>query len=142
MPINTGVSLLYTMIFKTFAALAAVSMLGVAAHAEPQGLGNELEDGFYIYTEVESDWTGNEYDGSSINTRVGYERDLSETTEVYIELGPAIGLENGADADTRLEVEVGGDVALTESLELYGEVEMRTGPLNDYGTKIGLQYNF
>ena len=62
--------------------------------------------------------------------------------EVYVELGPAIGLENGADADTRLEVEVGGDVALTESLELYGEVEMRTGPLNDYGTKIGLQYNF
>mgnify|MGYP001499663709 CR=1 FL=1 len=40
------------------------------------------------------------------------------------------------------KVEVGGDVALTESLELYGEVEMRTGPLNDYGTKIGLQYNF
>ena len=57
MRINTGVSLFYTMIIKTFAALAAVSMLGVAAHAEPQGIGNKLEDGFYVYTEVESDWT-------------------------------------------------------------------------------------
>ena len=131
------------MFIKTLAAVAALSMIGGVANATPKGLGNELEDSFYIYTEVESGWEGSDYEGSSINTRIGYERDITEQTQVYIELGPAIGLEDGASgADTRLEVEVGGDIAITENVELYGEVEMRTGPLNDYKTKFGIQYNF
>jgi outer membrane autotransporter protein len=131
------------MFIKTVAAVAALSLIGGVANAAPEGLGNELEDNFYIYTEVESGWEGSDYEGSSINTRIGYERDITEQTQVYIELGPAIGLEDGASgADTRLEVEVGGDVQITENLELYGEFEMRTGWLNDYKTKFGIQYNF
>ena len=43
-------------------------------------------------------------------------------------------------SDTRLAVEVGGDTMLTEDIKLYGEVEMVTGPQNDYGTKVGVKY--
>ena len=50
MRLNNRVSLLYTMIFKAFAALAALSLVGTVASATPKGLGNELEDNFYIYT--------------------------------------------------------------------------------------------
>ena len=42
-----------TMIIKTFAALAALSMVGGAAHA-----------GYYVGTEVESDFAAGEYDGT------------------------------------------------------------------------------
>ena len=44
-------------------------MLATAANAE----------GYYIYGEIESDWSGNEYDGSELKTRVGYEHDLMKT---------------------------------------------------------------
>ena len=113
------------------AAVAALPLVVAPAQA-----------GYYVYSEVESGWEGTEYIDSEIKTRVGYETEVGEQTEVYIELGPAIGIEDGGDADTRLEVEVGADFAVTENIELYGEVEMRTGPLNDYKTKFGVQYNF
>ena len=118
--------------YAALAALAVAPMLATAAQAE----------GYYVYSEIESDWEGNEYDGSKIKNRVGYEHDLTEDTSVYVELGPQILLENGSDADTRLAVEVGGDTMLTEDLKLYGEVEMVTGPQNDYGTKVGVKYYF
>ena len=118
--------------YAALAALAVAPMLATAAHAE----------GYYVYSEIESDWSGNEYDGSELKTRVGYEHDLTEDTSVYVEVGPQLLLDNGEDADTRLAVEVGGDTMLTEDLKLYGEVEMVTGPQNDYGTKVGVKYFF
>ena len=118
--------------YAALAALAVAPMLATAAHAE----------GYYVYSEIESDWSGSEYDGSEIKTRVGYEHDLTDTTSVYVEVGPQFLLENGEDANTRLAVEVGGDTMLTEDLKLYGEVEMVTGPANDYGTKVGVKYFF
>ena len=117
--------------FKPLLAAAAATLLVAPAHA-----------GYYIYSEIESDYEGTEYTDSEITTRIGYETEISESTEVYIELGPSVSLEDGGDADTRLGVEVGADVALTDNLEAYGEVELVTGPTNDYGTKFGLQYNF
>ena len=85
--------------YAALAALAVAPMLATAAHAE----------GYYVYSEIESDWSGNEYDGSELKTRVGYEHDLTEDTSLYVELGPQFLLDNGEDADTRLAVEVGGD---------------------------------
>lgn len=98
--------------------------------------------GPYVYTEVESGWLGSEYEGSAVITRLGYDTELGEDAEVYIEVGPTVLLEDGGSADTRLAVEVGGEVALTEEVAVYGEVEMLTGNLNEYGTKVGAIYRF
>ena len=114
------------------AALAVVPMVATAANAE----------GYYVYSEVESAWSGREFDGSEIKTRVGYEHALTEDTNVYLEVGPTVLLPDSSDADTRLALEVGGDTALTENLELYGDVEMLTGPQNEYKTTMGLKYEF
>lgn len=120
------------MFSKIIAAAAALPLIAAPAQA-----------GYYVYTEVESGWEGNEYIESDIKTRVGYETEIGERTEAYIELGPSFLIEDGSeDADTRLEVEVGADFLVTEDIAVYGEVEMRTGPLNDYKTKVGVVYSF
>lgn len=98
--------------------------------------------GPYVYTEVESDFTGSEYDGSAVNARVGYETEVGESAVGYIEIGPTVLLEDGADEDTRLGLEVGGEVELTEELSLYGDVEMLTGNTNYYGTTVGARWSF
>jgi len=98
--------------------------------------------GPYVYTEIESGWTGSEYDGSAVITRLGYDAEVGDSAEVYIEVGPTVLIEDGGSADTRLAVEVGGEVALTEEVAVYGEVEMLTGNLNEYGTKVGAIYRF
>ena len=116
---------------QALAVFAAAPVLAAPALAGP-----------YVYTEIESGWSGNEYDGSAVNTRLGYETEVGESAEVYIELGPTVLLENGADEDTRLAVEVGGEVALTEELALYGDVELLTGETNAYGTTVGARWTF
>ena len=116
---------------KVLATTVVAAVLATPAMAGP-----------YVYTEIESGWTGSEYDGSSVTTRLGYDTELGESAEVYIEVGPTVLMEDGGSADTRLSVEAGGEVALTEEVAVYGEVEMLTGNLNEYGTKLGAIYRF
>ena len=119
------------MLLKALAAAAAVPAIAASASA-----------GVYTNMELESNWRGNDYSGSQIETRVGYDHAVTEDASVYLEVGPTVLMEDGEDSDTRLGVEVGGEVGITEQLSLYGEVEMLTGPQNDYGTKVGATFRF
>jgi hypothetical protein len=129
-------------------AIAALS-LGAPASAEIIGPAEaDAAGNFYVYTEVESDWALGEYEGTSTTARVGYEGDLSETVGAYIEVGPSFINPDGEDLTTELGFEVGAEVAVTENLTAYAEVELFTnggsdlGEDLDIGTKAGLTYSF
>lgn len=120
------------MFIKTFAALAALSMVGGAAHA-----------GYYVNTEVESDFDGSDYTGSELETRVGYEGEINDRTDWFVEMGPTVFFEDGdGSTDTELGAEVGIEFAVTEQLDVYGEVEAFTGDNLQTSTKVGARWSF
>ena len=94
--------------------------------------------GPYVNVEANSGYTGNDYSGSVIDNHVGYEGD-----NWYIQGGPAIVLNDGAESDLELSGKLGGTAPLSDRLDLYGEVSFMTGNYNtSYGTKAGLKYSF
>ncbi len=94
--------------------------------------------GPYVNVEANSGYTGNDYSGSVIENHVGYEGD-----NWYIQAGPAIVLSDGAESELELSGKLGGTAALSDRLDLYGEVSFMTGDYNtSYGTKAGLKYSF
>ena len=122
------------MIIKTFAALAALSMVGSAAHA-----------GYYATTEVESDLSGGKYDGTELEVRAGYEGELSDRSDWYVELGPTTtwAPEDGS-AEVELGIEFGADYAITEQLTVEADIEVFTADSDslDVSTTVGARYNF
>lgn len=129
------------------ASLAAPAALLAAPSAQAEVIfagepDNQDLTGFYVYTEANSGWRGDEYKGSTIDVRVGYEAALSDTVEAYIEVGPAFLMPDGGDNTTEVGAEVGASVSPTEHIELYAEFEVVSGDLNDYGTKVGATYRF
>ena len=49
---------------------------------------------------------------------------------------------DGVQSSLELSAKVGGNYAMSESLDLYGEVMFMTGDTNSYGTKAGLKWSF
>ena len=127
------------------ASLAAPAALLAAPSAQAEvifaGEPQELT-GIYLTTEANSGWRGDDYKGSTIDVRVGYEAALSDTVEAYIEVGPAFLMPDGSDNTTEVGAEIGASVAPTEHLEFYGEFEVISDDLNAYGTKFGATYRF
>ena len=119
------------MFTKIFAAIAAVPVLASSSLA-----------GAYVNTEVESDFTGNDYTGSALETRVGYEGELGWGTEWYVELGPSVFFEDGGGEEVELGVEVGSTFIINDNIDVYGEVEFFTGDEVQTTTTIGARYSF
>lgn len=128
-------------------ALAALSLGAMPASAEVIEV-PDSPGAFYVRTEVESDWNAGNYDQTVINTRVGYETQVGTDGLVYLEGGPAFVNPAHSDLSTEVAVELGGVVALSENLDLYGDVELRTNDgtnLNtwmDVSSTVGLTYSF
>ena len=118
---------------------APASQAEVIFAGEPD---NQELTGIYLTTEANSGWTGDDYRGSTIDVRVGYEAAITDSLEAYIEVGPAFLMPDGSDNTTEVGAEVGASVALGDHVELYGEFEVISGDLNDYGTKFGATYRF
>ncbi len=94
--------------------------------------------GPYVNVEANSGWAGTDYGGTVIDNHVGY-----EGSNWYIQGGPSIVAGDAVDSEVELSGKAGGSVALSESLDLYGEVSFITGDdSNNYGTKAGLKYSF
>ena len=118
---------------KTFIALAATtaSVAGPAAIAGP-----------YVNVEANSGFTGTDYEGSVTDIHIGYEGG-NETYGFYVQGGPAVIAPEGDDGETRLSGKVGGNIAATEKLGIYGEIAVLTDEDDNlYGTKIGAKYKF
>jgi len=99
--------------------------------------------GPYVNIESNSGFTGTDYEGTVTETHLGYEGDLGESAGYYVQAGPALVNADGEDLSTELSGKAGVSVAVTEQVDIYGEVSFITDDdANGYGTKIGATYRF
>ena len=127
------------MIKSVFAAAAvAAAFAPAAALAGP-----------YVNIESNSSFAGSDYGSTLLETHVGYEGALGDSAGWYIQGGPALSFEDGADeTPTELSGKVGVGVDVTERLNVYGEVAAITAGEIDFdedlsvGVKAGVKYSF
>ena len=118
---------------KSFIALATLSALSATpAMAGP-----------YVNAEVNSGFTGTDWAGSATDLHVGYEG-TAGAVNYYLQGGPQVQATNGGDSDTELSGKVGGSIAASEDVSVYGEVAFATtnADTNNYGTKLGVKWSF
>ena len=123
------------MIKSVIAAAAAAPLFAGAALAGP-----------YVNVEANSGWTGADYGGTAIDTHVGYEGALGDSSAWYVQGGASYLAPDGADSDTVPSGKAGISVAATESVGVYGEVSFVGSGDSDidrgYGGKLGVKYSF
>ena len=122
------------MIKSFIAAAAAAPLFAGAAMAGP-----------YVNVEANSGFTGSDYTGTTTDAHIGYAGEAGEAVSWYVQGGPSLVANDGADTETVLSGKAGASVAATERLSLYGEVSFATG-IDDadtgYGTKVGATFSF
>ena len=120
-------------------AIALAALLGV-------GTAPALAGGFYVNAEANSGFTGSDYTSTTTDLHIGYEGSNSGgTASYYIHGGPAFVAADGADdTDTQLSGKLGGSVAATPKVDIYGEIALQTAESTDnsYATKLGAKYKF
>tara|TARA_R100000664_G_C2687198_1_gene92772 strand:+ start:310 stop:681 length:372 start_codon:yes stop_codon:yes gene_type:complete len=119
----------------------AIAVLASTALATP------AQAGFYVNVEANSSLTGTDYTSTTTDVHVGYEAG-NETASWYIQGGPAVVSEDEAEeVDNRISGKLGGSIAATEKVDVYGEISLLTADSdtdedNNWGTKFGVKYNF
>ena len=125
------------MIKSVFAAAAALSMSAGAAVAGP-----------YVNVETNASWAGDDYTGAITDLHVGYEGDISENSQWYVQGGPAIVSADGEEAETSYSGKVGVNVGISERVGVYGELSALTADTDfsaddlNVGGKLGIKYSF
>ena len=115
---------------KKVLTIAAASALSTPAFA-----------GFYLNVESNSAFLGKDYIGSGTDLHLGYEGG-NETASYYLQGGAFLSNPDGGDSSTNFSGKVGGSVAATDKVDVYGEFSIVTDTTNAYGTKLGLKYKF
>ena len=116
-------------------AAACVAMLGVSASSAVAGP--------YVNIENNAGWAGNDYTGAVTDFHVGYEGPIGEGSSYYVQGGPALVAADGEESETEFSAKAGLGIGLTDSLGAYGEISgITAGDDTNYGTKVGLKYNF
>ena len=104
--------------------------------------------GPYVQAESNSSFSASNYQGTILETHLGYASDLGDSSSWYIQAGPAIVMPDDGETTTELSGKVGISTDVTEQLEAYGEVSaMTTDEMNfdedlDFGVKAGLTFRF
>ena len=119
----------------------ALSTLALSAFAMP------AMAGMYLNVEANQGWSGEDYQGTLLETHVGYENSLGENASWYIQGGPAVSFPDDAEQVGAASGKVGLSVAVTKRLSAYGEVSAITPEGLELeglgvGTKAGLKYSF
>jgi len=99
--------------------------------------------GTYVNVETNASYTGNDYTSRTTDLHIGYEGEVGQLG-YYIQGGPALTGADGVDGSTNLTGKLGGSVAASEKLGLYGEISFASVEDGDnkYGTKVGAKYSF
>ena len=119
-------------------ALAALTSTALATPATA---------GIYLNVEANSSLTGTDYTSTTTDVHVGYEGG-NDLASFYVQGGPAIVSVDGADeADTRISGKLGGSIAATDRVDVYGEIALLTADEdtdddNAWATKVGVKYAF
>jgi len=115
---------------KKVLTIAAASALSTPAFA-----------GFYLNVENNGSILGENWLGSSTDFHVGYEGG-NGTGNYYVQGGLNVNAPDAADSESNFSGKVGGSVAASEKIDVYGEFSIVTDTTNSYGTKLGLKYKF
>ena len=97
--------------------------------------------GYYLNVESNSAFLGKDYIGSGTDLHLGYEGG-NGTASYYLQGGAFLSNPDGGDSSTNFSGKVGGSVAASEKVDIYGEFSIVTDTTNAYGTKLGLKYKF
>ena len=99
--------------------------------------------GVYVNAESNASYTGNDYTSRTTDVHIGYEGEVG-ALGYYVQGGPAFTAADGADGSTDFSGKLGGSVAASEKLGVYGEISFKTDETADnaYGTKIGAKWSF
>ena len=113
------------------AAAGALALAPLSAIASP-----------YLNVEANAGWSGSDYSGSVTDIHLGFEGGEGPYS-YYVQAGPAMVQPNGADSELEFSGKVGGAVAASEKLSVYGEISGITGDDNNsYGGKAGVKFLF
>ena len=98
--------------------------------------------GTYLNVEANAGWSGSDYSGSVTDIHLGFEGG-DDVYSFYLQGGPAMVQPNGADSELEFSGKVGGSVAASSALSVYGELSGITGDDNNsYGGKAGVKFLF
>jgi hypothetical protein len=129
-------SKLFGMLFNNFSMLKAASaVIASLALAAPAVAGP------YANIENNAGWAGSDFGGHTTDFHIGYEGG-NDLAGFYIQAGPSYVQPDNADGETILTGKIGGSVAATDKLGVYGELSMASGDTKSYGSKVGVKYKF
>ena len=99
--------------------------------------------GPYVNIESNSGFAGNDYAGSTLEPHIGVAADLSDSTGLYLQAGPAFILPDDGDSDTQFSGKAGVTHAMSDSWSAYGEYAFLTTD-DDLASnvKLGVTYEF
>ena len=112
---------------KKVLTIAAASALSTPAFA-----------GFYLNVENNGSYTGRDYNGSGTDLHLGYEGG-NGSASYYLQGGAFLSNPDGGESSTNFSGKVGGSVAATDKVDVYGEFSIVTDTTNSYGTKLGIK---
>jgi hypothetical protein len=115
---------------KKFIAILSAAALGTPALAGP-----------YVNIENNAGFTGSDFNGHATDFHLGYESG-NDVGSYYIQAGPTIFAPDGGEEETKLTGKLGGSIQATDRVSVYGELSASFDDVNDYGTKVGVKYNF
>ena len=99
--------------------------------------------GPYVNVETNANYTGSDYTSRTTDLHVGYENELGALA-FYVQGGKTINAADGVDSDSNFSGKIGGSVAATERLGVYGELAVTAVEDSDntFGTKLGAKFSF
>ena len=101
--------------------------------------------GPYVNVETNGNYTGSDYESRATDLHVGIEDSLG-SFDWYAQGGKTINAADGVDSDSNFSGKVGGSVAATDKLGIYGEVSFANvfdeDIANIWGTQLGAKYAF
>ena len=117
---------------KKLALVLATTLVSTPAMAGP-----------YVNVETNANYTGSDYTSRTTDLHVGYENELGALA-FYVQGGKTINAADGVDSDSNFSGKVGGSVAATERLGVYGELAVTAVEDSDntFGTKLGAKFSF
>lgn len=116
---------------KKFITILSTLALGAPALAGP-----------YVNVENNAGFSGSNFNGHATDFHLGYENSASFGS-YYVQAGPTIFAPDGGEEETKLTGKVGGSIKASERVSIYGELAASfDSDVNDYGTKLGVKYNF
>jgi hypothetical protein len=115
---------------KKIIAILSAAALGTPALAGP-----------YVNIENNAGFTGSDFNGHATDFHLGYESG-NDVGSYYIQAGPTIFAPDGGEEETKLTGKLGGSIQATDRVSVYGELSASFDDVNDYGTKVGVKYNF